>query len=164
MLYAMVFAALLGCLSPLGVTEFRRDYELRIENMTGHTVVGWEKRVHGVAGWRQLRLRIEPGEEIRVVLGFTVGPPPSGAVEQIYVRESGKSLGALALLHLRTFNYPAFIIDELYARGRWPLLPAKMGRFWSGSDKKGLTSCVRVCAGSPTSGIFSDSAQEIQVC
>ncbi len=147
-MYAMVFAALLGCLSPLGVTEFRRDYELRIENMTGHTVVGWEKRVHGVAGWRQLRLRIEPGEEIRVVLGFTVGPPPSGAVEQIYVRESGKSLGALALLHLRTFNYPAFIIDELYARsrGQVALAAGENGEILVRIGQKGAhVLCSRMC-------------------
>jgi hypothetical protein len=65
-----------------------------------------------------LRLRIEPGEEVRILLGFETGNPDPGVVEQVYVRDSGERLGRLTLLHMRTFSYPAFIVDELYARTR----------------------------------------------
>lgn len=118
MLYTILFTAFLCCLSPAQAGEARPSYELCLGNLTGSTVVAWEDRARNVSGWRRLRLRIEPGEEVRILLGFETGNPDPGVVEQVYVRDSGERLGRLTLLHMRTFSYPAFIVDELYARTR----------------------------------------------
>ena len=116
MFHTFLLVALLNLMPPTLAADMVREYELRICNVSDESVTAWEEGAQRVLGWRRLRLRMVPGEEVVLILGFRIGGPDAGIVRQRFVGSTGTPLGDVTLLHHRTFSYPAFIIDELYVR------------------------------------------------